>query len=98
MPDAPLRATATALPDDALIARLAVVLIDAATAVGRALTLAAVLDERLAKEDDTAAIAMNISGADAQIARARKMVADLQARRAEVARSCTAMRATLERK
>ena len=50
MPRAPLRATATALPDDALIARLAVVLIDAATAVGRAVTLAAVLDERLAKE------------------------------------------------
>jgi hypothetical protein len=59
--------------------------------------MASVLDERFSG-DGTAAIALNISGADAQLARARKLVANLQARRAEVAHSCTAMRATLERK
>ncbi len=97
MPHAPLRATALALPEDALIARLAVVLIDAATEAQRARILVSALDERFSG-DNTAAIALNISGADAQLARARKLVTDLQARRAEIARECDTVRATLERK
>jgi len=48
--------------------------------------------------DTAAAIALNVSGADAQLARARKLVASLQARRIEIARTCATMRAALERK
>jgi hypothetical protein len=89
------------MPEESAAFRdLSFALADAAFHVQRARGLAGALCDRLeATRANEAAVwvAINVAGADAQLARARQFVADLQARRAEIARTCAAMRATLER-
>jgi hypothetical protein len=95
-------ANAQALSDDAAgFMVLDRALESAMQTLGHARLVAGALDASLIETpecDTAAAIALNISGADAQLASARKLVADLQARRIEIARSCAMMRAALERK
>jgi hypothetical protein len=88
MPNEPVRANVTALSDEAAGFAILTRALDLASVnVGHARLVAGALDEKLVKTPDgdrTAAIAIALSGADAQLARARKLVADLQARRADV--------------
>jgi hypothetical protein len=95
-------ANAQAVSDEAAGFRVLDRALESATqALGHARLVADALDARLIETpecDTAAAIALNVSGADAQLARARKLVASLQARRIEIARSCATMRAALERK
>ena len=101
MPDRTARANAIDLSDEAAgFAVLGNALDLAIVNIGHARLIADALDARLLHTPDTdaaAAIALSVTGADAQLARARKLVADLQARRAEIAQTCAAMRGTLER-
>lgn len=101
MPDRTARANAAILSDEAVgFSVLSEALDLAIVNIGHARLIADALDARLLHTPDTdaaATIALAVTGVDAQLARARKLVADLQARRAEIARACAAMRGTLER-
>ncbi len=104
MTERPVRAPAPALPEEtaylALVA-LDLVLAGAAHLTTRARSVAAAIDKPLAStesRDQACAIALNVIGAAEELARARRLVADLQARRAEIAQDCAAMRATLDQK
>lgn len=104
MPNATVRANVTSLPEEtaflALFA-LALILADVEPRLARARGVACAIDKALAETgscDQASAIALNVIGAEGQLARARRLVADLQARRAEIAQTCATMRATLEQK
>jgi len=88
MPDAIVAASATPMSDEA-----------AGFAVLTRRLVAGELDERLLHTEDSdmgAMIALAVGGAAEELARARKLVSELQACRAEIARTCAAMRETLK--
>src|SRR5579871_5718454 len=99
MPNDAVRANATPMSDVALGLAVLIRALDlAAENVGHARLIAGALCDRLepTRANEAAVWAMvNIVGADAQLARARQFVADLQARRAAIARDCAMLRAML---
>ena len=90
MPDATVAADARAMSDE--------------TALGHARLVAAAQMNpgrqirRPEAATCAATIALTVGGAAEELIRARQMVERLQARRAEIARTCAAMREMLERK
>jgi hypothetical protein len=101
MPDRTARATAPALSDEAggFAVLTRALRPRGRENVGHARLVAAALDERLLHTEDSdmaATIGLTIGGVAEELARARKLVADLQVRRAEIALGCAAMREALQ--